>query len=63
MLGGGQIAGVTGQKEAGQEISEYIEIFYNRQRRQRRLGYLSPAAYAQKYYKKPRTLKGFGVRY
>jgi len=49
--------------EAVREISEYIEIFYNRQRRQGRLGYLSPAAYAQKYYKKLRTLKGFGVRY
>jgi transposase InsO family protein len=31
--------------------SEYIEIFYNRQRRQKRLGYLSPAAYKQKYFK------------
>jgi transposase InsO family protein len=33
------------------EITEYIEIFYNRQRRQQRLGYLSPAAYEQKYFK------------
>jgi len=31
--------------EAIKEISEYIEVFYNRQRRQKRLGYLSPAAY------------------
>ena len=38
------------RQEAMQEISEYIEIFYNRQRRQQRLGFLSPAAYAQKYY-------------
>jgi putative transposase len=30
--------------------AEYIEIFYNRQRRQERLGFLSPAAYARKYY-------------
>ena len=29
------------------EISEYIDLFYNRQRRQARLGYLSPAAYTQ----------------
>jgi transposase InsO family protein len=32
------------------DITEYIEIFYNRQRLQARLGYLSPVAYAQKYY-------------
>ena len=37
--------------EAMQEITEYIEIFYNRQRRQARLGYLSPAAYERRYYK------------
>ena len=36
--------------EAIREIREYIEIFYNRQRRQARLGYLSPAAYEQKFY-------------
>ena len=36
--------------EAIREIREYIEIFYNRQRRQARLGYLSPAAYEKKYY-------------
>jgi transposase InsO family protein len=38
------------RKEAIQDITEYIEIFYNRQRRQARLGFLSPAAYEQKYY-------------
>jgi putative transposase len=31
------------------EITEYIEIFYNRQRRQARLGYLSPAAFVRKF--------------
>ncbi|MCE7913620.1 MAG: hypothetical protein DYH15_02845, partial [Nitrosomonas sp. PRO4] len=31
-------------------ITEYIEIFYNRQRRQERLGYLSPAQFTQRYY-------------
>jgi putative transposase len=36
------------RQEAMEEITEYIEIFYNRQRRQKRLGYLSPAAYARK---------------
>jgi len=30
--------------------SEYIEIFYNRQRLQAKLGFLSPVAYARKYY-------------
>ena len=37
------------RREAMADITEYIEIFYNRQRLQARLGYLSPAAYAQKY--------------
>jgi putative transposase len=40
----------TSRREAIRDITEYIEIFYNRQRRQTRLGYLSPAAYEQKYY-------------
>ena len=38
------------RQEAIQEITEYIEIFYNRQRRQARLGYLSPAVYEQQFY-------------
>ena len=38
------------REEAIREIAEYIEIFYNRERRQKRLGYLSPAAYARKFY-------------
>ena len=33
-----------------QVITEYIEMFYNRQRKQKRLGYLSPAAFTQQYY-------------
>jgi transposase InsO family protein len=36
--------------EAIRDITEYIEIFYKRQRRQARLGFLSPVAYEQKYY-------------
>ena len=36
--------------QAKQEISEYIEIFYNRQRKQEKLGYLSPAEFTQRYY-------------
>ena len=38
------------RQEAIQDITEYIEIFYNRQRRQARLGFLSPVAYEQKFY-------------
>lgn len=38
------------REQARQEITEYIEIFYNRIRRQARLGYLSPAAFTQKFY-------------
>jgi Transposase and inactivated derivatives len=34
--------------EAIRDIVEHIEIFYNRQRRQAALGYLSPAAFARK---------------
>jgi len=38
------------RKEAIQDITEYIEVFYNRQRRQARLGFLSPVVYEQRYY-------------
>jgi putative transposase len=38
------------REEAIREITEYIEVFYNRQRRQKRLGYLSPVAYGRKFY-------------
>jgi putative transposase len=40
------------REEAIQEIREYIEVFYNRQRRQARLGYLSPAVYERQFYAK-----------
>ena len=40
----------TSRWEAKQEITEYIEIFYNRQRLQARLGFLSPATYAKRFY-------------
>ena len=40
----------TTREEAIQEITEYIEVFYNRERRQARLGYLSPAVYVKQYY-------------
>ena len=35
------------REEARREITEYIEIFYNRIRKQERLGYLSPAVFSQ----------------
>ena len=38
------------RREAMVEIREYIEIFYNRQRLQAGLGYLSPVAFIRKYY-------------
>jgi len=43
------------RQEAIREITEYIEIFYNRQRRQQRLGYLSPAAFIRKFHMEQRT--------
>jgi len=38
------------RQEAMQDIIEYIEVFYRRQRRQPRLGFLSPVVYEQRYY-------------
>jgi transposase InsO family protein len=38
------------RREAMQEIREYIEVFYNRQRCQAKLGFLSPANYAKQYH-------------
>ena len=35
--------------QAIREITEYIEIFYNRQRRHSRLGNLSPAAFVRQW--------------
>lgn len=39
------------RQEAIWDITEYIEVFYNRQRRQTRLGFLSPVAYEKKLLK------------
>jgi putative transposase len=39
----------TSRAEARREIREYIEIFYNRQRIQAKLGFVSPANYARQY--------------
>lgn len=38
------------REQARREITEYIEIFYNRIRKQAKLGYLSPAAFSQQYH-------------
>ena len=40
------------REQAIREITEYIEVFYNRQRRQERLGYLSPTEYERQFYVK-----------
>lgn len=37
------------RREAAAEIADYIDLFYNRQRRQARLGYVSPAAFTQQF--------------
>jgi TPR repeat protein len=38
------------RQQAIREITEYIEVFYNRQRLQRQLDYLSPVAFERRYY-------------
>jgi len=38
------------REQAIREITEHIEVFYNRQRRQARLGHLSPALYERQFY-------------
>jgi len=38
------------RKEAIKDITEYIEVFYNRQRIQERLNYLYPAQYLRQFY-------------
>jgi putative transposase len=40
------------RQEAIKEITEYIDIFYNRQRKQARLGFLSPVAFERWFYEK-----------
>jgi putative transposase len=37
------------REEARRAIAEYIEVFYNRIRKQARLGFLSPAAFRKQY--------------
>jgi putative transposase len=40
------------RREAMREITEYIELFYNRQRRQKQLGYLAPAAFERQFHER-----------
>jgi putative transposase len=42
------------REDAIREITEYIELFYNRQRRQKKLDYLSPAAFERRFHKQHR---------
>ena len=39
------------REQARQAIFEYIEVFYNRQRAQKRLDYLSPIQYLEQWQK------------
>jgi putative transposase len=43
------------RQDAVREITEYIELFYNRQRRQEKLDYLSPAAFESRFYELQRA--------
>ena len=38
------------KQQAKDEVAEYIEMFYNRQQTQTRLGYVSPSVFTQKFY-------------
>jgi transposase InsO family protein len=38
------------REQAVREITEHIEVFYDRQRWQEQLGYLSPTAYERQFY-------------
>ncbi len=49
------------RQRAQQEITEYIEIPYNRQRTQAQLDYLSPAVFTQRFYLNKIAAKPVGV--
>jgi putative transposase len=51
------------RREAEVEISEYIEIFYNRQRVQKRLGYCSPVSFEKLYFSEIIKAERFGIHY
>jgi len=45
------------REQAKQSIFEYIEVFYNRQRRHSTIGYLSPYAYEKQWFKQYEPLR------
>ena len=45
-------------EEARSAVFEYIEIFYNRQRRHSTIGNLTPAEYEERYFQKLKTEPG-----
>jgi len=53
----------TSRNQAEAEIREYIEIFYNRQRIQKRLGYCSPVSFEKKYLTEMKKTERFGIHY
>lgn len=52
--------GYETRQQAQAELFEYIEVFYNRQRRHSSLGYLSPVAFEQAQQKRNLESKGLG---
>ncbi len=52
----------TTRQEATQDITEYIKLFYNRQRRQEKLGYLSPANFERRFYEQVQFTAQLGVQ-
>lgn len=49
------------RQEATQDITEYIELFHNRQRRQEKLGYLSPAIFDRRFHEQEQFSAHLGV--
>jgi putative transposase len=43
------------RQEAITDITEYVEVFNNRQRKQKELGYLSPMAFERRYYEQQKA--------
>jgi hypothetical protein len=43
------------RQQSVREVTEYMEVFSNRQRIQKQLDYLSPAAFERRYYERRLT--------
>jgi hypothetical protein len=52
----------AGRQQAQREITEYIEILYNRRRTQAQLDYPSPAVFTQRFYLNRIAAKPVGVQ-